>query len=561
MELLLLLINLAGAAALLLWAVRMVRTGVEKVNGGALRRYVRRATVGKIRAAGIGGAVAMLLQSSTAVAVLAAGFASAGIVSVSQGLALLLGADLGSAIVVQILSFDLSWLMPFLLLVGGGLSLNGSRRVVLQAGKIMLGIGLVLLSLRLMSEATIPLRDSEFLRVVTGFLKTDPVSSFLIGAVFTWLLHSSVASVLLIVTLVMQGVLPLNVGLALMLGANFGAGLIAVGLTRNQEPNGRRIPVGNLVCRGIGAIIALLALSLVVMPVVEKGEISSEKAAAWIVYGHVLFNGLLVIVCLPLLGLVETITRKLVVNPPVPLGSDPVFQRVSALDHSVIHLPKLALASATRELLRMSDIVELMVRPIMDFYDTYDKDRATHLINLDLEVNKAHSSIKLYLADLSESVMDNAEADHSVELANFAINLEAAGDIASKNMLELAERKYKDKLEFSEQGRKELVDLHEQVLTNMQLALNVLVSGDRGSARQLVEEKDRMRDQERKSNVQHLRRLQSGAVESIETSAIHLDTARALRQINSLFASIAYPILSQTGDLLQSRLARSKDQK
>lgn len=559
MELLLLLINLAGAAALLLWAVRMVRTGVEKANGGALRRAVRRATEGKIWAATVGGGVAMLLQSSTAVAVLAAGFASAGIVSVSQGLALLLGADLGSALVVQILTFDLTWLMPFLLLVGGALYLNGSRRVVLQTGKILMGIALVLLSLKLMSEATIPLRDSEFLRVAVGFLQVDLVSSFLIGALFTWLLHSSVASILLIVTLVMQSVLPFNVGLALMLGANCGAGLIAVGLTRDQEPNGRRIPIGNLICRSIGAVLALLALQLVTLPSVGVAGFAASKAGAWIVYGHLLFNGLLVIICLPLLGLVEAITRKVVASPASAVGKDLVFQRVSALDRSVIHLPKLALASATRELLRMSDIVELMVRPIMEFYDNYDKAQAKHLIELDLEVNKAHSDIKLYLADLTEGAMDKVDSDHSVELANFAINLEAAGDIVSKNMLELAERKHKDRLDFSAQGRKELFDLHEHVLTNMQLALNVLVSGDRGSARQLVEEKDRMRDQERKSNVQHLRRLQSGAVDSIETSAIHLDTARALRQINSLFASIAYPILSQAGDLLQSRLARSPD--
>ena len=200
-----------------------------------------------------------------------------------------------------------------------------------------------------------------------------------------------------------------------------------------------------------------------------------------------------------------------------------------------------------------------MLRPVMDYYDDYDGQRATNLRDLDLEVNKAHSSIKLYLAELSDSEMSHEDINQSVELSNFAISLEAAGDIVSKSMLDLAKRKHDNKLAFSEAGREELMKLHTQVLVNMQLALNVLVSGDRISARQLVEEKERLRDQERKSNVRHLKRLRQGAVDSIESSSIHLDTARALRQINSLFASIAYPILSQTGDLLDSRLASSDE--
>ena len=179
MEFLLLLINLAGAALLLLWAVGMVRSGVEKINGGVMRRMVRRATAGRLRAASIGALVAMLLQSSTAVALLSTNFASSGVISVTQGLSLLLGADLGSAIVVQILSFDLSWLMPLLLLIGASLCLSGKRRVVFQAGRIILGIALVLLSLRLMSEATVPMRESEFLQVAVTYLQSDLIACLL----------------------------------------------------------------------------------------------------------------------------------------------------------------------------------------------------------------------------------------------------------------------------------------------------------------------------------------------------------------------------------------------
>ena len=465
---------------------------------------------------------------------------------------MLLGADLGSALVVQVLSFDLSWLMPVLLLVGGLLYLSGKRRVVVQAGRIVFGIALVLLSLKLMRDATIPLRESEFLPIVATYLNNDLVASFLLGVFFTWLLHSSVAAVLLTAMLVSQSVLPVSVGLALVLGCNLGSGLIAVSLARNLDASGRRVPVANLFCRAVAAIVALVLLRTLALPAFVT---ASENPAQWIVLGHVLFNVGVLCVFLPAAGLIEKLICALVADPAASAEGEFAFNRSSALDTGVLHLPKLGLASATRELLRMSDMVELMLRPVMEYYDHYDAQRASGLKALDVEVNKAHRSIKLYLADLSDSEMSQEDINHSVELSNFAIDLEAVGDIVSKSMLDLARAKHDNKLAFSEPGRDELLELHQQVLTNMRLALNVLVSGDRISARQLVEEKERLRVQERKSNVKHLRRLRAGAIDSIESSNIHLDTARALRQINSLFASVAYPILSQTGDLLESRLA------
>ncbi|MCK5922004.1 MAG: Na/Pi cotransporter family protein, partial [Methylococcales bacterium] len=251
------------------------------------------------------------------------------------------------------------------------------------------------------------------------------------------------------------------------------------------------------------------------------------------------------------------LTKKVVPSPiETGRGLDPLLNRQSALDRSVLHVPQLALASATRECLRMSDIIELMLQPIMSFYDNADKTAMSEVRKLDHLVNKLHSDIKLYLADLGEDAMTERDTGRKLELANFAINLEGVGDAVAKNLIKLAERKNRDNLAFSAQGWNELKDLHKQVVANMHLALNVLVSGDLNSARQLIEEKDRMREQERHSNVQHLRRLQTGSVDSIETSDIHLETLRALRQINSMFASVAYPILSKNGELLNSRLAR-----
>ena len=548
-------LHLAGAVTLLLWAVRMVRTGVERAYSAALERTLRRAKDNRVRAVAFGAAVAMLLQSATAVGILAAGFAASGLVEFGTALTLLLGADLGSALVVQILSFDLSWLIPFLLISGGWMFMKGTQRNVRQTGRILVGIALILVSLKMVAESTVPLRQSEALPAIVSYLREDYFTSFLLGALFAWFVHSSVAAILLVASMAAQGLVPVELGIALVLGANCGGALIPVGLTRAAPPAARRVPIGNLIFRGAGAVVALLVFSEVDFPI----ELLGGSPAGQIVMLHVLFNLAIVLVFVPLTGTLEPLLIRLIPDAKaVAEPTDLLASRVSALDRSVLHTPRLALASATRELLRMSEIIEVMLRPVMELYETGDKIKVKELRRLDREVNKAHSDIKLYLAELNRSSMSAEEAQRSMILANFAINLEHVGDIVAKNLLKLVGVRRDKRLTFSEEGWRELTDQHAQVMANIQLALNVLVSGDRLSARELIEEKDRMREIEAPSQDRHLRRLQGGTVESIETSEIHLETIRALKQINSAFSSIAYPILTETGDLLGSRLAQSE---
>lgn len=551
MSLSLIVLHLAGAVTLLIWAVRMVRTGVERAHGAGLRRMMRSSAGRWLPAAGVGVAAAASVQSSTAVAIFASGLAASGMLGIAAGLAMLLGADLGSALVVQVLSFDLSWLMPILLIAGGWLFLKGASRTIKQTGRILMGVGLILVALDMIAGATAPLRESEFLPVVVGYLSEDFVTAFLIGAAFTWAIHSSIASILLFMTLAAQGAVPVELGLSLMLGANLGAGLIAVGLTRTAAAEARRIPIGNLVFRGVGAVAALLALQLFELPL----HLAGDSAARQIVNLHLAFNAALMLLCLPFCGLVGRGLARWVRDGEAE--ADPMAERVSALDRTVIDSPRLALASATRELLRMAEIVEVMLRPVMELYENGTRERIKQIRRLDEEVNKAHSDIKLYIAEMNRGELDSDESRRGMELTSFAINLEAAGDVIAKNLLRLAAEKNEKKLAFSPEGWRELTDLHDRVMANMQLALNVLVAGEPDTARQLLEEKDRMRERERASHERHLERLQSGSVRSIETSDIHLETVRALKQINSCLASVAYPILAESGDLLESRLARS----
>jgi len=548
----LLLLHLAGAIALLLWAVRMVRTGVERSQEPLLKRVLRQSGGGRIRAAGIGAAIATVLQSSTAVAILAAGFAASGALTLATGLALMLGADLGSSLVVQILSVDLEWLTPVLLLAGALLFFKGQTREWKQAGRIVIGIALILVSLRMIGEATAPLRDATFLPDVIGYLRNDILTAFLIGAAFTWLIHSSVASVLLIAAFAGQGLMPLELGVSLICGANLGGGLIAVGLTRQSAVQARRITWGNLTFRGLGAVLALIAFHFLQ----PSATLLGDTAARQVINFHLAFNLVLLILCLPLTGVVAALIEKLVKPRPTPEElANPLAEAPSYLDQAVIGMPALALASATRELLRMAEIIQRMLTPLMELYETGDPEKIRQARILEKAVDQAQSEIKLYLARIDYT--GEAEARRGHELSNFAINLEYVGDAITKTLLKLAETRRDQKLSFSPEGWRELNELHHRVLANMQLALNVLVSKDRESARQLLMEKAAVGTAERESYGQHLNRLRSGTTESVETSNIHLETVRALKTINSLFASVAYPILQQSGDLLDSRLAKN----
>lgn len=552
MHLSLILLHLAGATMLLLFAVHMVRQGMENAFGETLRSVLGAAGGGRVFATVGGTVMAVMLQSSTAVAMIACGLAAGGMLTLTTGLALLLGADLGSALVTRILSFDLGWLVPVCLFVGGMLHLKLSGRTAQEVGRMLLGIGFVLLSLRMIATATGPLRDSAFLPSLAGYLSDDYLTAFLVGALFTWLIHSSVAAILMLAAFAGQGVLPLEAAVPLVLGANLGAGFIAFWLSRGMPVESQRIPIGNLIFRAGGAAVALMVVETMGLSI---GRLGATPDAALVNF-HLLFNFLLVLACLPLVSPMGNLARGILANAAAEPDEKHVMrQRISALDRSVVGTPRLALASATRELLRMGELVEAMTRPVMELLKAGTSEAIGAVRDLDEAINQAHTEIKLYLAEMNRGEMSAGEARRSAELTDIAINLEHAGDIVAKQLLALADERAEKAWRFSADGWDELISLHRQLLENMHLALNVLVSQDQSSARQLVVAKETMRQLYRQTHTQHLKRLQMGRSESIATSGMHLEVARGLKEMNSLLATVAYPILEASGDLLESRLA------
>ncbi|WP_439561533.1 Na/Pi cotransporter family protein [Roseinatronobacter sp.] len=541
------ILNMAGAAALLIWAVRLVRTGFERAFGGQLRLWLRRSTSNRFAAAASGAGAAVLLQSSTAVAMLMAGFVSAGAIGSLAGMAIVLGADLGSAVVALILNSRLVGVTPILLLGGVLIFLRSSRRRLRQIGRIMIGLALVFLSLDLIREASLPLVDSAGARGVMLYLANDPISAFLLAAAFAWLVHSSVAAVLLFATLAAQGALPPVAAFAMVLGANLGGAMIAFLLTLKSDVAVRRVIWANLVLRGGGAVLVLWAIVAGQIPV----HLLGADAGAQALHLHLLFNAVLLAVCLPLVGPITRMTALLVQEAPNPNAAE---LHSSSLDPAVQDQPARAYACAVRELVDMGSRIETMMRQVLPLFENFDDVSAQKLQDALDRVERRSLEVRMYLAKVRNREGEEDIGTRAFELSATAINLEAGADMIARKAVELARRKSLESLNFSEDGWRELADFHDIVLRNVQQGIAVLMSEDVGLARELVEEKEKVRNIARDLQSRHLERLRQGLTESIETSAIHLELLRAFKSLNTSFAMIGYPLLSKRGELLDSRL-------
>ena len=547
MQILYFLLQISGAVLLLLFAVRMVRTGIERALGPRLHRAVgqKRSPV-TMMASGV--LMAMILQSSAAVTLLVAGFAGTGGIGFVPGLAMVLGGDLGSAILIMLLSFHLEAMVPVLLTLGGLLFLKSQNRSWRQAGRILVGVALILISLRLLREAVDPIRDSAVLPALALYLERDFVTAFLTGAVLAFVMHSSVATILMTVAVVGLGALPLAAGVSIVLGANLGSAVIPVWLTRQGDPAIRRIPIANLLLRGLAAMAAAVVLDAVGVP----APLSSLGDSATLVAVHIAFNALvlgLILFASP----IETLLRRSLPDPSVTQALSPLHR--SHLDLATTDTPVRALASLRREVIRMADVLSEMLTPAMSLYSQYDRDQARAVTAEDQVLNTALDNIRLFAAELPHHAMSKPEKREMRALVDYAIAIEAAGDLLVKRLIPLAEEKNENGLVFSEAGHAELSAIHRRLCQNLETASSVLVSNDLVGARQLLEEKAEMARLERKTRKEHLKRLSAGVAESFASSDVHIETAYTLKEIHSWIVTVAHPILLREGQLLDSRLA------
>ena len=544
------LLNLLAAIALLVWGTHLVRTGILRVFGANLRQVLARSISNRFNAALSGVGVTALVQSSTATALIVSSFVGQGLITLPLALAVMLGADIGTSLMAVVFSFDLSWLSPLFIFSGVVLFISRQSTNVGRVGRILIGLGLMLLALRLVTDSTGVLTSHPAVKALLGTLSSDLLLEITVGAVLAVVSYSSLAIVLLTATLAASGVIPPDVALGLVLGANLGSGLLAVLTTAKSAVEVRQVPLGNLVFKLLGVVMAAPLIGLWLRHVRPYlGEIATT-----VVLFHLIFN---LLVGLVFIGWTQVVARWVEKFLPRPVKGAKAGGRPHHLDPSALATPSLAISRAAREALHQADVVESMLVGMLQVIRKNDLQLAEDLRKMDDTVDELYSVIKYYLTKISREALGEEESQRWTDIISFTINMEQIGDIVERILIDIEDKKIKPRRSFSEAGMAEICELHQRLIDNLRLSMSVFLNGSVRDAQKLLEEKARFRDLERAYATTHLGRLSDNTMQSIETSSLHIDLISDLKRINSHICSIAYPILDSAGALAPSRLRQS----
>ena len=524
----------------MLWSLKLIRLGVTRGFGAGLRRVLAISTGNRVSAMFAGLIATLFLQSSTAAIMIIASFAGQGMVTTSSALALVLGADVGTTIVAQLLAFDVSWMTPALLLVGGIFFSIEKINNFKNYGRIMIGLALLLLSLQMISVASVPMKQSQTLPLILKPLQNDNFLALMVAILMTWLAHSSLAIVLLLMSLAQSKVITVSLAVIMVLGANIGSTIAPLISTLRDSPSAIRITVGNIITRVLGVTIILLFIHQV-MPHLS---LLADSPGRQVVNFHMLFNIALCILFLPFTGLMAKLCTKLI---PDRIGADDP-SRPKYLNDKEVDTPAIALASAERETLRMADVLQEMLEDTIRAFKTNDESIVHRIREKDNIIDRLYEALKRYMARLSQEFMDQKDARRFVQVLTFATNLEHAGDVIDKNLMPLALKKIRNQRSFSLEGFREIEGIHNGVLDSVRMAQNVFISGDAKLAQQMLHDKERIRRAEIDASVGHIDRLREGVPETIATTSLHLDIIRDYRRINSYMCTVAFSLLEE-GDI------------
>jgi phosphate:Na+ symporter len=544
------LLDLLAAIALLVWGTHLVRTGVLRVFGANLRQMLASSMGNRFTAALSGIGVTALVQSSTATSLMTSSFVGQGLITLPAALAVMRGADIGTSLMSVLFSFDLSWLSPLFIFIGVVLFVSTKDGTAGRVGRVLIGLGLMLLALQLVVEATEPLLASPAIRALLAAVGSDRMLEIFLGMLLAVVSYSSLAVVLLIAALATSHVIQLDVALGLVLGANLGSGALAVLTTAKSAIEVRQVTVGNLVFKLMGVALAAPLVGLWLRYV----QPSLPDITHGVVLFHLAFNVCMGVVFIGLTSLVARAMESLLPKPP-PSASQ---TRPQHLDPSALSTPSLAISCAAREALHQADVVETMMQGVMAVIKNDDLKLAEELRKLDDTVDRLYSSIKYYLTKISREALSETESRRWTDIISFTINMEQIGDIIERVLIDVEDKKIKPGRNFSEAGMQEISELHARLVDNLRLSMSVFLNGNVYDAKKLLEEKARFRDLEHAYSRSHLTRLTDNTLSSIETSSLHIDLISELKRINSHICSIAYPILDSAGALAPNRLRSSK---
>ncbi|GAC1459781.1 MAG: Na/Pi cotransporter family protein [Candidatus Limnocylindrales bacterium] len=528
------LFALLGGTALLLFGVRFVGEGLQRALGSRLRHVLSTLTGNRIKALAVGAGVTAVLQSSSATTVMLVGFASAGLLTLRQTIGVILGADIGTTITVQLLAFNILGFAPLIVFLGWLLytAFGGRTRYI---GQGILGFGFLFLGMKLIADGTLPLRRSDLAVELFTALVSQPFILLLISAIFSALVRSSAATIGIALSFAAGGLMNLDGAMAIIFGANIGTAASALLASVGANAEARRVALAHAVFKVVGVAL-FLPFSVIFADLVRMTTTDPQRQIA---NAHSLFNLIGALLFLPFTPIAADIFTRLVPDSRRPdVGA-------MYLNPNVIDTPAVALGQALRELLRMGDVVLQSLRDTVVVFARDDAALMREVIRRDDHIDRLEEDIKQYVIKLRQNALTEEQSERETALLFVVVNLEEIGDVIEKNLMELAEKKIRGQHRFSAQGWAEIQDLHAKVVENMELALGALAANDRSIAEKVVRHKSHVNTMERQLRQAHIERLHEGLRESIDTSSIHLDVLASLKRANSLITGIAYAVLGQ----------------
>ncbi|MBI3018047.1 MAG: Na/Pi cotransporter family protein [Deltaproteobacteria bacterium] len=526
-------ITLFGGICLLIYGLHITRENLQKIAGDRLRNILSKLTENRLFTFLTGFFMTLILQSSSAAIAMVVGFASSALLTLTQAMIIILGADVGTTITVQLLAFHVADYSLLLVIIGFLLfSFLGIKK---QAyGLFVMGIGFIFLGMWQMGEAGQSFKDSQILLLSLQLLKDYAFVSFLISAVLTALLQSSAASLGIILSFAHAGILPLAQALPLIIGANIGGCALPLLVSLKLGDRGKQVAFAHIFLKAFGAILIFPFLGSFETLVSWTATSESRQIAN----AHFLFNGALALLFIPLTHFGASFIQKL-----FPLKPEPEAFRPKYLDSHVLSTPSFAFGQASREVIRMAGIVQEMLEKSMVVFRKNDLMVLADIEKLEERNDILYREIKKYLLQLSQQTLSPEQASQQSDLIILTCDLENIGDAIVKSILPLARIKIVKKLFFSEEGFKEIRSFHDQVVQNFQLTISAFTNQNSELYKKVLENKEHLLHVELHLRENHLIRLRHGVKEAFDTSSLHIEILSHFGKINSFISNIAYQIL------------------
>ncbi|MDU3335742.1 Na/Pi cotransporter family protein [Paraclostridium bifermentans] len=530
-------ISLMGGLGLFLYGMNLMAEGLEKSAGSKLKRIVELLTSNVFMGVIVGAFVTAIIQSSSATTVMVVGFVNAGIMNLTQAIGVIMGANIGTTVTAQLVSFDLNGMAPIALGIGIILYLFASKPKVKNIAEILIGFGILFTGMDFMKNAVEPLAEYKgFTDLLVGF-GDHPLLGLLLGFGITAIVQSSSASMGMLIALASQGLIPLNAALPILYGQNIGTCVTSLISSVGASRNAKRAAVMHLIFNVLGTAVFLIVLNKPVVSFVTN--MNPGDVARQIANTHTLFNIISVIILLPFTKFIINLSIKLV---PDKAGEEDESKAIKYLDDRIVETPSIAVASVVKETLRMGKKAKESVNYALDGFLEQSQENIDKSFKNEKIVNELQKGILNYLLKLSKAHLDEDARDIVDSLFNTVNDIERIGDHA-ENIAELAQDIIDSDLKLSKQGTEEVRELYNKVIATYDYALQAMKTYDVDLACKVIKMEEQVDIMEKSCRANHIHRLNNSLC-SIDSGIIFLDLISNLERISDHAVNIAQQVIA-----------------